>query len=112
MSVQGDLVAALKVIAPVFPVVAKAGTTGPRFTYQTVGGTNTETFDAGEQAASYVRVQVDCWADDFGTAQRLAIAARTALYASLTVGEMTTNPDDYESDTGLFRASFDVTAWL
>jgi hypothetical protein len=37
--------------------------------------------------------------------------ARDALYAALTVGEITDNPSDYENTTELHRVSFDVKAW-
>jgi hypothetical protein len=111
MSVQGDLKAALTAIAPTWPVIAPKGTTGKRFTYQTVAGSDTLTFDDGDISAKWVRIQVDAWAGDYGTAQRMAIDARAALYVALDVGEMTTNPDDYEGAEDLHRASFDVYAW-
>ena len=43
--------------------------------------------------------------------RELAEQLKDGLPDLLKVGEITDNPDDYESDTSLHRASFDVTVW-
>ncbi|MGE7136220.1 DUF3168 domain-containing protein [Luteibacter sp. NPDC031894] len=112
MSVETALHGALKDLAPTFPTITPQGvTTLPRITYQRVSGSDEPTYDGDGLGATRVRVQVDVWALDYPTARRLADQARAALYAGLTVGQITDNPSDYESDTKLHRASFDVEAW-
>lgn len=111
MSIETDLFAALKVLAPTWPTIAPQGTVGPRITYQRVAGSDVPNYDADGSGATSARIQVDVWADNYGAARALADQARAALYAALTVGEITDNPSDYEAETKLHRASFDVAAW-
>jgi len=112
MSVETAIYAALNALAPTFPTVAPQGTTAlPRITYQRVAGSDAPNYAGDGMGATSVRVQVDVWALDYATARRLSDQARAALYAALTVGSITDNPSDYESDTKLHRASFDVEAW-
>ncbi|WP_036114475.1 MULTISPECIES: tail completion protein gp17 [Luteibacter] len=112
MSVETALYAALKNLAPTFPTLAPQGTTAlPRITYQRVAGGDASTYAGDGMGATNVRVQVDVWASDYPAARKLSDQARAALYAALAVGQVTDNPSDYESDTKLHRASFDVEAW-
>lgn len=112
MSVETDLFKALDALLPTWPTLAPQGTTAlPRYTYQLISGSDDVTFDADDRGATRKRIQVDTWALDYPTARRYADAARAALYAALTVGEVTDNPSDYEPDTKLHRASFDIEAW-
>jgi len=113
MSIKTAIYAALSPVAPTWPVVAKQGTEPPWLRYQGVAGVDTSNYDGDGMGATSGRIQVDAYALDYGTADRLSKEARAALYAyaGLTVGEITDNPDDYEEDTKLFCVSFDVTAW-
>lgn len=112
MSIETDLYKALAALLPTYPTLAPQGTTAlPRYTYQLVSGSDDVTFDGDARGATRRRVQVDTWASDYPTARKQSDAARAALYAALTVGEITDNPSDYEPDTKLHRASFDVEAW-
>ncbi|MDF4024132.1 DUF3168 domain-containing protein [Luteibacter sp. PPL201] len=112
MSVETTLYGALKELAATFPTIANQGTTDlPRITYQRVSGSDEPSYDGDGMGATRVRIQVDVWAVDYPSARRLSDEARSALYAALTVGQITDNPSDYESDTKLHRASFDIEAW-
>lgn len=114
MSVETQAVAVLKTVsANVYPTIAPqvTGSTLPRITYQLVAGFDEPSYDADGSGASKRRIQIDFWAGDYGTARRLADQARAALYAGMTVGQITDNPSDYEADTKLHRASFDIEAW-
>lgn len=113
MSIKSAIYAALSPVAATHPVVAPPGAVAPYLRYQGVAGVDEATYDGDGMGATSGRVQIDAFATDFGTAERLSRQARAALYAypGLTVGEITDNPDDFEADTKLFRVSFDVTAW-
>ncbi len=113
MSIKTALHAALKDVAPTFPVLAPQGTSPPYIRYSGVGGRDEASYDADGMGATSGTLQIDVFALDYGTADRLAIAARAALYAyaGLTVGEIIYLPDDYEGDTKLFRVSLQVDAW-
>lgn len=76
-----------------------------------MAGRDTPSYDADGTGAKSGRWQIDCWADNYGAADVLSIQARDALYAAVTVGEITDNPDDFDSSTELHRVSFDVKAW-
>ena len=81
----------------------------PRITYQTIhGGYNENLAGAGPYRGTR---QIDVWALSYAQAYGLAEQAKVALRASLSVGAITDNPDDYEADTKLYRASFDVAVW-
>jgi hypothetical protein len=89
--------------------IAAALTANPRITYLRIAGRDNGNLQgAGPGRYNY---QIDSWSLDPKTSRLLADAAKVALRAGLTVGAITDNPDDYEADTKLFRASFDVAAW-
>jgi hypothetical protein len=113
VSIKTAIYAALKDAGPAFPVVAPQGTAAPYLRYVGIGGSDDVTFDADGLGATSGLVQVDAFALDYATAQRLLESARAALYASpaVTIGDLTYLPDDYEGDTKLFKASFQVEAW-
>lgn len=113
MSIKTAIYAALKSAASTFPLVAPQGTSPPYIRYAGIGGSDDVTFDADGMGATSGTIQIDAFALDYGTAEKLAQAARKALYASpaVTVGEITDLPDDYEGDTKLFKVSFQVEAW-
>lgn len=113
MSIKSTVYAALSPVVQTFPVVAPQGTVGPYLRYLGVAGVDEPSYDADGMGATSGRVQVDAFATDYGSAERLSKQARAALYAhpDLTVGEITDNPDDFEVDTKLFRVSFDANVW-
>lgn len=111
MSVETALYAALKDLAPTWPTIAPLDAPRPRLTYQRIAGVDSASYDADGGGATQIRIQVDAWADDYPTARHLSDMARAACYARLTVGQITDNPSDFEADTKLHRASFDVEAW-
>lgn len=79
-------------------------------TYQRVTGRKHATLNSG-LGAPRATYQIDLWCKNFGQAREAAEAMKLALPNTLKVGDITDNPDDYETDTMLHRASFDVTIW-
>ncbi|PXV60661.1 Protein of unknown function [Dyella jiangningensis] len=110
MSVEAQVFAALQGVAPTYPLIAPQGAGTPRITYLRVSGRQFETLANGG-GAPRVRMQVDVWSDSYDQAEALAMQAKDALRAQLKVGEITDNPDEFESDTRLYRASFDAAIW-
>lgn len=110
MNLETQIVAALTPLAPTTAFGAANPAIRPRITYQTVaGGYNEHLTGAGPYRG---RRQIDVWALTKAEVIGLAEQAKVALRTGLNVGAITDNPDDYEADTKLFRASFDVAAWL
>lgn len=110
MSLDTDLLAAMRTVsAASYAFPAK---TSPALyaTYQRVTGRRHGTLHSG-LGAPRATFQIDCWSKVKGQAVELAEALKDALPDALKVGEITDNPDDYETDTELHRASFDVTVW-
>lgn len=111
MSIDVQLTAALKTVAArVSPHPAPENTTRPYVTYQRVTGKRHTTLNSGA-GAPRADFQVDVWANSKGEARTLADSLIDALPGLLKVGDISDNPDDYEPDTKLHRASFDVTLW-
>lgn len=111
LSFDEKLRAALLTVAErVRPHPAPTSTARPYVTLQRVTGKRHATLNSGAGAprATY---QIDTWADSSQDARRLSDALADALPGLLKVGDITDNPDDYESDTKLHRASFDVVLW-
>lgn len=113
MSIKTAVYAALKPTGSTFPVLAPAGTKPPYIRYAGIGGTDEATYDGDGMGATSGTIQIDIFALDYASADRLAQTARQALYASpaVTVGQITDLPDDYEVNTKLFRVSFQLEAW-
>lgn len=111
MSLDVHLTSALKTMADrVSPHPASVGVARPNVTYQRITGRRHATLNSGA-GAPQASFQVDVWAMSKGEARTLADQLIDGLPALLKVGAITDNPDDYESDTKLHRASFDVTLW-
>ncbi|WP_164087159.1 tail completion protein gp17 [Stenotrophomonas maltophilia] len=79
-------------------------------TYQRAGGKRHATLNSGA-GAERGTFQIDVWGPKKGPVRELAEQLKDGLPDLLKVGEITDNPDDYEADTSLHRASFDVTIW-
>lgn len=107
--IETQIQAVLNALAPTTSRAA-AGNARPRITYYRVAGTDNPTLrTAGPKRA---RFQIDVYADSLATARGLADQAAVALRAGLTVGEITDNPDDFETDTQLHKCSFDAAIWF
>jgi hypothetical protein len=113
MSAKSAVFKALNAVAPTFPVKAPLGTKAPYIRYLRVGGRDATTYDANGDGATSGTFQIDVFTTEGGSAERLAIDARAALYASasLTIGEVIDLPDEFEDDTKLFKVSFQLDAW-
>ncbi len=113
MSIRTSIFKALNPVCPTFPVLAEQGTKPPYIRYSGIGGGDEPTYDGDGTGATSGTVQVDAFALDYPTADRLSHEARQALYASpdVTVGQITDLPDNYEVDTKLFSVSFQIEAW-
>lgn len=79
----------------------------PFCTYQLIGGTPYHQL-ACPADADNVRYQIDVYADTAELANKTFIAVRDALEADNHVTVVSYNGDDYESDTQLYRISFDI----
>lgn len=116
MSIESDIAAALEPLDPApsgvpfcTPWATADSSKRPRVTFQTITGDyNEHVAGAGPYRGAR---QIDVWALSYTQAHGLAAQSKVALRASMTVGGITDNPDDYEADTKLYRASFDVAAW-
>jgi len=110
MSLDESLQAAMATVTPdsgPFP----AKTQKPLYaTYQRVTGRLHGSLNSGF-GAERATFQIDVWGDSKGKARGLADTLKAALPGLLKVGELSDNPDDYEEDTKLHRASFDVVIW-
>jgi hypothetical protein len=113
MSIKSAIYGVLNDVGPTFPAIAPEGTKAPYIRYLGIGGEDEQTYDGDGYGATQGSVQVDAFALDYGSAERLAQSARRALYdaAALTVGKIIDLPDDYEEKTKLFKVSFQVDAW-
>ncbi|AUJ13420.1 DUF3168 domain-containing protein [Xanthomonas oryzae] len=79
-------------------------------TYQRTSGRLHATLHSGA-GGERGTFQVDVWGPTKGAVRLLADQLKHALPGALKVGDITDNPDDYEQDTLLHRASFDVVVW-
>lgn len=111
MTLDESLLAAMRgVEAKSYPFPANPQPSGRFATYQRISGRRHVTLHSGLGAPT-ATFQIDCWSTIKGQAVELAEALKEALPGQLRVGDITDNPDDYENDTGLHRASFDVALW-
>ena len=111
MILENQLYSLLGDIASTYPNVAPEKADIPRITFQLIAGGDTPDYAGRGGGARYVRIQIDTWAATYLEARALSERARTAVYAGLRVGEVSDNPSDFELDTRLHRASFDVRLW-
>lgn len=111
MSIETIIVSVLTPLAPTTPFAAADPNARPRITYQRAAGSEVQAL-GGYAGLRRTRMQIDVWSNSASQSRVLADQAKVALRAGLTVGAISDNPDDYETDTGLHRASFDVAAWI
>ena len=110
MTFETDLLTAMRTVtsaAYAFPAKAPPAVYA---TYQRISGRLHGTLNSG-LGAPRGTFQIDCWSKVKGQAVELAESLKAALPETLKVGDITDNPDDYETDTQLHRASFDVVLW-
>ena len=111
MSAETDLLAAMKTVeSKSYAFPAAQPQTAKYATYQRVSGRRHGTLNSG-LGAPRATFQIDCWSKLKSEVAVMAEAMKDALPEHLKVGDITDNPDDYETDTELHRASFDVTIW-
>ncbi len=91
----------------------------PAATFQTIGGSPANTFEAAAPADEE-RVQIDCWSEPlkYDTAVSVFNAIRAAietLSAQTTQGVgiqiVSFNGTDFDTETKRYRVSFDVSVW-
>ncbi|MBB5875893.1 DUF3168 domain-containing protein [Xanthomonas sp. 3498] len=110
MTLDEKLVAAMNVVTPaVFSAPAK-NPPALYATYQRPAGRRHATLNSG-LGAERATFQIDVWGPAKGATRLLADQLKDQLPRMLKVGDLTDNPDDYEEDTGLHKASFDVVVW-
>lgn len=110
MSLDTELLAAMKTIETASYAFPAARPPAKYATYQRVTGRRHGTLNSGF-GAPRATFQIDCWSKIKGDAVAMAEALKDGLPGQMKVGDITDNPDDYEKDTELHRASFDVTVW-
>lgn len=102
-------VAAL-VITRIYPLLMPQGVTLPAISYQRVATVPNNDLE-GTQNHEWVRVQVDCWHNNYAGVKALAAAVRTALQVTPVYGQLLTELDDYDSEEKLFRVIQDFNIW-
>ena len=110
MSLDTDLLAAMRGINASCYAFPATNPPAVYATYQRISGRRHGTLNSG-LGAPRGTFQIDCWSKVKGQAVELAESLKDGLPDALKVGDITDNPDDYEIDTKLHRASFDVVLW-
>lgn len=110
MSLDTDLLAAMRTSLAASYKFPALNPPALYATYQRVTGRKHGTLNSG-LGAPRATFQIDVWSKNFGQAREAAEALKAALPDLMKVGDITDNPDDYEKDTQLHRASFDVALW-
>lgn len=95
----------------VFALIAKQGTPLPRITFQRVGNAPVTDF-GGSSNLDQVRIQVDCWADDYLESKTLASQTRAILEAQSFKALLISDFDEYEPDTRIYRVRQDYRCWF
>jgi hypothetical protein len=108
--IESSIATALSALAPTTSFASANPANRPRITYHRISGTENLTLTG--PGPSRIRFQIDVWADSFAQARGLADQAKVALRVGLTLGEITDNPDNFEADVKLHRASFDAPIWV
>jgi len=94
----------------VYALIAEEGSDLPRITFQRITSTPTTALD-GNNNLDQVRFQVDSWSRDYLEAKRVASQAREVLESQSFKALMTTDFDDYEPETRLYRVRQDYRCW-
>lgn len=110
MTLDEALLAAMLTVTPAAYSFPARNPPAVYATYQRVTGRRHATLNSGAGAPT-ATFQVDVWGQQKGQVRTLADALIAALPQLLKAGDLTDNPDDYEEDTKLHRASFDIAIW-
>lgn len=106
---EADIYPRLSALAAgnVFPYVAPQGTSAPWVIYLLPSSAGEDVFCGPAETAN--TVQVDAWASSIDEARALRNQVKAALADLHPVGLNEIN--DYEPDTGLYRATLEVQIW-
>lgn len=106
---EADIYPRLRALAGgnVFPYVVPQGTSAPWVIYLLPSSASEDAFCGPAETAS--TVQVDAWASSIDDARALRNQVKAALADLHPVGLNEIN--DYEPDTGLYRATLEVQIW-
>ncbi len=106
---EADIYQRLSALAEgnVFPYVAPLGTVAPWVIYLLPSSVSEDVFCGQAETAS--TVQVDAWASSIDDARELRNQVKAALGDLHPVGLNEIN--DYEPDTGLYRATLEIQIW-
>ena len=115
MSIEDDIYTRLSGIAGgrVAPVVSDQGTPLPRVTYTFVSAAPEVALN-GANKLHNATVQLDCWDSTMAGARALLRSVQAAMTpdgADFRVGDVRHNPEQWEADTGIYRASADFSLW-
>ena len=97
-------------ITRIYPMLMPPLTTMPAVSYQRVS-TVPQNGLSGHHSIDHVRVQIDCWDDDYAGVKTLAAAVRTAMYTTPLFALPIMEIDDYDSEAKLFRVILDFNIW-
>lgn len=92
----------------VYPMVLQKGDPLPAVTFQRISGGQNTTLEGYGGA----RLQVDCWAEDYGTAKNLALRVKAALEGDIQLKAVLVNDrDGYEAKSKTYSVSQDFLTW-
>lgn len=113
MAHPADMVALLDALVSsrVYRNAAKEGATVPYIVFSKIAGTPVNHL-GGTDGTKNTRYQIDCWAADADAAETLLNAVKTAFepYEGTYI-QTSDNPDLYDDDAKLHRASADFSVW-
>lgn len=98
------------IAARLYPMLMPQGVTLPSVSYQRVATAPVNDLE-GSQNHEWVRVQLDCWDDDYAGVKALAAAVRAAMLLTPVYGQLLTQLDDYDSEEKLYRVILDFNVW-
>jgi hypothetical protein len=95
-----------------YPLKLPQSATKPAVTYTRVAGLPANDLDGDDGDLINVRLQLDCWAEQFDDVRAVAEAVRAAIMASTSLtGLVNFDQDFYEDDTKLYRTMLDCSFW-
>lgn len=99
----------------IHPVMVPERSPVPAITYTVIYGEPQNAVDGFTGALTRYTVQIDCWAETFATARRLAEAVRDRMNEAAASFRSVVREypalDDYEADTKRYRRSVGVSCW-
>lgn len=98
------------IVDRLYPMIMPQGVTLPALSYQRVATVPVNDLE-GSQNHEWIRVQVDCWANNYSGVKTLATAVRAAMLLTPIYGILLTQIDDYENEEKIFRVILDFNVW-